>query len=418
MIAGLNKIIILFLILSSFEEVLSQGQSDIDKILGTAFVSNSVKFNLEKIDQLSNLDYNVPLIEKVELRSETNGFDFKKQDYAIRVSPNSKSSRRAHRQFHESVRFMTKMEYTIELMKSLSERYHLIKDYVFANEMLRIEKIRNVVALDKVKLLKKMISLSSFDIVELIEAEDEINRLQRKIQSINNTIENFKMQISELISQDDIQIERGDIISVHKIKTLMLGSLIEIENSHPEAEVLSAKHYNASMEYEWEASKNNFSIGFLQAKYGHDPNDPFRNNFSLGFGFDFPIKGSSGLELNEIKVNILDAQSKYLATKDQIERDKQRSKSKLKSLISIYDLLSKQIEEGNANHALSEYSRQGVASPRALLKLKELTVSNEALLIELQAEIITSYIDYIYRTGLMASNPYTNYIHEELSLLK
>ena len=161
-----SKYILTFLILLiALIEIRSQQSSATNKILNTAFSSNAVKFQYEKSDQLKQLDYAVPLIEKIELRSETNDFDLKKQDLSIRLSPNNKKHRRAHRLYHESVQHMTEMQCSTEIMKALSERYEMITDYAFAKEMLAVENIRKAVAMDKVKLLKKMISLSSFDIV-------------------------------------------------------------------------------------------------------------------------------------------------------------------------------------------------------------------------------------------------------------
>lgn len=414
----IKSTLLIIILALGYSYVYSQSISDIQIVLNTAFEDNSVQFKHKKTNQLSTLDYNVPLIEKVELRSETNDFNLRKQDLSLRVSPNTGSSRRAHRQYHESVMFMAEMEYNTEIMKMLFTKYQLVKDYVFSKEMLRLEKVKNTVALDKVKLLKKMVSLSSFDIVELIEAEDEVNKLQRKIQNIENSVTNLNRQLSAIISKEKINIGISDIISVAQIKSLISLNKLNNTKKHPEEEVLSAKHYNALMEFEWEASKNSFSIGYLQAKYGHDPDKSFGNNFSLGIGFDFPIKGSTRLDLNEIKVDILDTQSEYLELVDRIENNRQMNESRLKSLISMYDLLSIQIEKGNANHALIEYSRQGIASPLAILKLKELTVNNEALLIEIRSDIIETYLNYIYDTGAIGDIPYKNYFNENLSYLQ
>lgn len=398
-------------------KLVAQADSDISKILNTAFKDNGVKFKNEKNYHLGSLDYAVPFLEKIEVRSETNDFDLRKQDYTVRVSPNTGSSRKAHRLYHESVKFMAEMELNTEIMKVLYDKYHLVKDYIFAKERLKLENVKNVVVLDKVKLLKKMISLSSFDIVDLIEAEDELYKLQRTIQSIESNLSNLERQLKELLAQDEINISIDDLISVEQIKSFMSLNVLASKTSHPEQEVLSAKHYNVLMEYDWEVSKNNFSIGFIQASYGYDQDKAFGSNFSLGLGFDIPVKGSTGLELNELKVNILDAQNEYLERVDAIELTKHTSESRLNSLILMYELLSIQIEEGNANHALVEYSKQGIASPQAILKLKELTLNNSALLIEIQSDIMETYLDHIYSTGAIGNKPYQNYFDGDLTTL-
>lgn len=411
----------IFLVIFAFslevKELSAQLNSDISMVLNTAFKENSVKFKNEKSYQLASLDFTVPLLEKVEMRTETNDFDLKKQDLTMRVSPNNGANRKAHRLYHESVKFMSEMELNTEIIKALYDKYNLIKNYVFAKEKLKVSRKKNVIALDKVKLLKKMVSLSSFDIVDLIEAEDEVNRLHRTIQNIENDLLNLEYQLVELLSKEEINIELEHLISVNKIKNIISLRTLVVTMSHPEEEVLSAKYYNTVMEHDWKESKNNFSIGFLQASYGHEPDKPFGSNFSLGIGFDFPIKGSTGLELNEIKINILDAQGEYLERVEEIKKIKQNSESRLLSLIGMYELLSQQIQEGNASHALIEYSKQSVASPQAILKLNELVVNNEALLIDIQSDIMDTYLRYLYSNGVIGIKPYKNYFDANLSIL-
>ncbi len=396
----------------------AQSNSDISKVINTAFKDNRVTYIMDKNHQLSTLDYSVPLVDKIEVRSETNDFDLRKQDVTVRLSPNAGSNRKAYRLYHESLKFMTEMEYNTEIMQALFEKYNLIKDYIFSNEHLKLEKKKNVIALDKLKLLKRMVSLSTFDIVDLIEAEDELYELQRVIQATENTLEEVSIQLRQLLPDQHLKIELEHIISVNRIKELIHQNELTSKLIHPEIEVLSSKHYNVMMEHDWEASKNSLSLGFLQASFGYVPDKSFGSNFSIGFGFDFPIKGSSGLKLNEIKVNILNAQSQYLDRVEKIKTIEQNSKSQLLGLISIYELLSSQIEQGNGRHALREYSKQGIASPMALLKLKELTINNEALLIEIQSDILSVYLEYIYYTGVIGKKPYQNFLDEKLTVLE
>ena len=415
---SLTLYIIVIVFVFTSNRLNAQSNSEVSKILNSAFKKNSVKLKSEKSYQLLALDNSVPFLEKIEIRSETNNFDLRQQDLTVRVSPNNRSARKAHRLYHESVQYMAEIELNTEIMKALFSKYILIKEYVFAEEKLKIQRKKTIVAYDKLKLLKRMVSLSSFDIVDLIEAEDEVYKLQREIQDTENRLKLFTIELNEILNTQEINIELIHIISVPRIKELILSKNIGQKVSHPEQELLSARYYNTLMEHDWEASKNKFSIGFIQASQGYGPDKPFQNNFSVGFGFDIPIKGSSGLVLNEIKVDIIDAQNDFQNCVEEIELAKQNFKETLLSLINMYDLLSLQIEEGNAEHALQEYSKHGVASPEALIRLKELSIDNEFLLIEIWSDILEIYLDYIYVTGNMGRKPYLNFLDPHLTLLK
>lgn len=394
----------------------AQNTIQITRILGSALESSKAGFYKEKISQFNDLDYDIPLLEKIEVRSETNDFDIAQQDMTVRVTTNSKSSRKAYKQYHESVQHMSQMEYQAEIIDALAYRYNLIVDYIYAHEKLELEKSRFALAQDKVKLLKRMVSLASFDIVELIDAEDEVNQTQRLILDTEINIDNLRDRLLDLVNLKVIDISTEDILSVEDIRSFLL-TLEPPTGNHPLAEIQSARHYNALMEHEWEAANSKFSLGFIQASYGHNADRGFRSNFSLGVGFDIPVKGSSRLDLNEKKINILDTQSEYIATKEALAQAKLESTTRLKRLLSMYDLLNQQIEEGNAAHALQEYSRQSTASPLAIIKLKELNMNTAVLLLEVEEDITNSYLSYLYSTGLLGEAPYKNYLDPGHSLL-
>ena len=404
---------LIFLFMHVLFKVNAQVNLQIHKVLHTAFSETQVKFYEEKAKQLNQLDYKIPLVEEVEVRSETNDFDPRKQDFVVRVSTNNRAKRRAYQLYHESVQHMTEMENESEILRALTERYGLIIDYVYTQEIINVQSKIYRIAKDKVKLLKRMVALSSFDIVELIQAEDDVYRIQRQLLNYENKMANLRAEIEQLTGESDIEIFKKEILRVQDIKELMTEISAE-RKTHPEIEIMSARHYNAMMEHEWEDSKSKFSLGFIQAKYGHDPENGFEENFSLGVGFNFPLKGSSRLDLNEKKISILDTQSKYLSIKQEFNHAENENLMQLNRMIQMHELLSKQINEGNAEYALNEYSKQSIATPISLIKLKELNVSNEMLLLEIEEEITISYLQYLYSSGIIGNKPYRNFLYRSL----
>ena len=401
-----------------FVDLKAQELIDLNSILISTFSDLNVKFHDEKSNKLKTLSYDIPLIEKLEFRTETNEFDLRKQEYLFRVSPNSRKSRKSHKSYHESIMHMTAMEYETEIMRSFFLRYKLILDFIYASQKLEVKSKQKIIIDDKVKLLKKSVSLSSFDIVELIEAEDEVLNIQRDILRLEkdklNSLQIIKGIIGKGKTTPLIAIEHA---SVNEIKLIMKQLVAKTKMSHPELEVLSAKHYNNMLEFEWEAAQTKFSLGYVQAQYGYDPNDSFSKNFSIGFGFDIPIRGSSSLDLNEISIDILESQNNYLQRKKDLNYSSNATLNELQSLFVTYDFLKNQLDEGSADYAINEYIKLGMASPRALLKLKEITIKNELLAVELEENIARSYISYIYATGIIGQKPYRNYLHPELKIL-
>ena len=392
----------------------SQQNDQIHKFLKSAFSSTTVKMQLQKSTQMANSNYNIPFIEKLELRSEANLPDIRKQDLVIRVSPNTRDSREAYKSYQESIQYFTEMEYESELMNALIIRYQIIADYVSTKDLLRVEKKKFEVAKDKVILLKRMVSLATFNIVDLIEAEDEIYQLQRKLRKLENSLQNLKNQLSNTLNVEEVQIFKNDILSVNDIERLLL-EITSLDHTHPEIEGLSARYYNSILEHQWEEAQTKFSIGFLQMKYRNDPKENAFSNFTLGFGFDFPLKGASRISLNEKKLNILVSENLVLTKKESVALSISETLAQLKGLIDLYKLLQEQIDEGNADYSLNEYSKQTIASPIALIKLKELSIRNEALLIELEADVAATYLQYLYASGEICRKPYKNFLDPNLT---
>jgi len=407
-------IFILFGLVCQFQ-VKCQNLIDVNSILLSTFNDLNVKFQNEKSIKLKTLEFNLPLIEKFEFRTETKDFDLRKQEYLFRVSPNSSKSRKTHKSYHESIMYMTDMQYEAEVMKSFEMRYKLIIDYIFTIQELDIRSRQKLVINDKVKLLNRSISLSSFDIVELIEAQDEALGVQRDILGLEKDKLTFLQLIQKIVGDTDIApLISIKLATVKDIKVILDLLISEKRSKHPELEALSAKHYNNMMEYERESAQSKFSIGYFQAQYGYDPNDSFSKNFSIGLGFDIPIKGSSSIDLNEISIDILESQSSYLKRKEELANSSNATINELQSLFLTYDFLTNQLDKGNAEYAINEYVKLGMASPRALLKLKEITLKNEFLALELEEKVTRSFINYIYSTGIIGQKPYRNYLHPNL----
>lgn len=412
----INVLLALLLILIFNIETCGQVNQEVKNILNTSFSKTQVNFHREKAMQLNKLNYKIPVIEQVEIRSETNDFDLRKQDFAIRVSTNNTSTRKAYKKYHESVKFITDMEYNSEVLLALTERYNLIVEYVYTQEIIIIQEMSYEIAKDKVKLLKRMVSLSTFNIIELIEAEDDVYRIHRDLQDNENEISTLHSILSTLIGVSKLNILKKDVIKISDIKS-MLVNISTMQNTHPDEEIVSARHYNAMLEHEWENTKSEFKLGFIQARYGYDQENEFKSNFSLGMGFSFPLEGSSRIDLNERKIKILDTQSTYVSVKEEILQEKSESETRITRLLRMYELLSTQIKEGNAEYALEQYRKKSIASPISLIKLKELNISNQLLLLEIEKEITTSYIQYLYNTGIIGEKPYRNFLDSNLPML-
>jgi hypothetical protein len=197
-------------------------------------------------------------------------------------------------------------------------------------------------------------------------------------------------------------------VTMEGIKDLMVAVSSNAILSHTALDLLSAETYKTMLEYEWETAKSKFSLGYVQAQYGYSPGDPFRKNFSIGLGFDIPLKSTGRLDLNEIQVKILESENEYFQMRNQIEENIFTLEQKLNNLISRHDLVTSHLKDSQAEFALQEYSKIAEASPRALLQLRENTLKKQLLLQELEREIYMTFVEFLDLTGTISQQPETN----------
>ena len=401
-----------------FSSMFCAGQKITNDFLKTFQQEEAVSFHKEKILGLSAYNYALPIIEKLEFRTETNEFDWKKQEYLLRVSPNSLRNIKTQRQFQETVRYMTEKELEVATGEAIRKRYDLLIDAIYLKKILAVKNTQKILLQDKVTLMERSVSLPDFEIIELIEAEEEAQKNLREILDISNSILTTETTIQRTIKNaSEIKISAENLISIADIKNNLASMDRSIFDQHPKIEVQSAKLYNRMLEYEWEASKSKFSIGYIQAKYGYDSEDSFGKSFSVGIGFEIPLKNKGRLDLNEIQLNILESKSEVRSIRNQLRERKIALQQNLSNLIRKYELVAKQLELGRSEYALSEYQKIAETPPKALLRLRENTIKLALLLQELEYEIVQSYIEYMDHAGLLIQRPLKNYLRKDLAKL-
>ena len=336
------------------------GQDHLSHFIKGFKQDESVLFQGQKVDYMNRVSYNLPFIEKLEFRTETNDFDLQKQEYLIRVSPNSLKSIKTQKQYQETVKYMTKMELEAVQSQALRRRYDLIVDYIFQKKILAIKQKQRLLLKDKVTLLKRSIALEDFNIMELIEAEDDAQENNREIMDLKNAInttDNTIQKLSHSIQQIDLDSQQ--MLTISALQNILLKRKPNKTANHPALMVQSSKAYNKILEYEWEAAKSKFSLAYFQTKYTYNPtpDDGFRKSISLGFGFDIPFRNSGRLDLNELQINILEAEKQYQNLKFNLNEQKYSLFKRLNNLIQKYELVRQQLEEGQAEFVLHEYQK-------------------------------------------------------------
>lgn len=386
------------------------------EFLASARYQESVTYQQQKASFLKEISHKLPLIEKLEVRTETNDFDLTQQEYLLRVSPNSRHSIKAQNQYQETNRHLADAEQEVALGRAIKERYDILLEFIFTKRLLAVQQKRKKLLNDKVILLKRSVSLPGFDILDLIDAEDEEQENLRSILDMETTIFSIEKEIRQLTKlSKDLKIETDKLLSINDLaKIAQQIKLDKITNK--ELNMLSAEAYSSMMEYEWEAAKNKFSLGYIQTKYGYDDDKGFGQHFSIGIGFDIPLKGAARLDLNELQIETFEKESQYKRRKETLAQQKRIFDQQLNNLIKKHDLIQIQLTDSQAEFALKEYAQIAEASPKALLKLRENTYKKELILHQLEWKIMQTFIELMNTTGRLSQQPFKNYLSKGMEV--
>ncbi len=390
-------------------------QSDLDYFIKGFQNDESVLFQGRKMNYMTTVPSNLPIIEKLEFRTESNGFNLQNQEYLIRVSPNSLRSIKTQKQFQETVLFMTKMEMEAAKSKAIRKRYDLVINYLFQKIVLDIKLKQQLLLNDKVTLLKRSISLDDFDIMDLIEAKDDQQEINRQIMDLKNLIVTLDKVIQDSDRSDQrILIDDFDLPTINSIKKKLLKLNPVKSSSHPILKVQSAKAYNRILRYQREDANSKISLSYLQAKYAYDddPTDSFRKSISIGIGFDIPFKNAGRLDLNELQIDIFESESEYRNLNKRLNEQKFATFNHLNNLIQKYELVSDQLKNSQSEYVLKEYQKIAETPPKAIIKLRENTLKTELLVKKQAYEIMLTYIEYLEYAGLLIQEPINNYLKE------
>ena len=134
-----RSILLLFLLFCILSFSLSaQNEVTITKFLGSIKESNKVKTDSNTVSLLKDYNYNLPIIRNVQFRTETSDLLLDRQEYTLRVKPNSlfaiSKQKKLYQKKIEEIIIKNQLDFNEELKK----RYILILDYIFTDTIITI----------------------------------------------------------------------------------------------------------------------------------------------------------------------------------------------------------------------------------------------------------------------------------------
>jgi len=348
-------------------------------------------------------------IEDLEFRTETKDFDFRQQDYVIRLSPSTKAIRKAEEELY--LAYTSKPTDNTKLIieyKFIEDAYHYWVNEYISNRKRELYTEWDHILKDKKSIVEKQLLENDFDMSDFFKVNSEMKDLAlRKVSSVDNsTLYQSPFQAS------NVQFDFKDIITIQSIKSFA-NSFDPSQNSTTlKDHEYSYEAYVIQKELNLELAQSKQIFRFGQVAISGPNKDPFKENFSIGAAFRMPWDGGNRLKIYELRHKLEEISFTSDSELEEVLVSASRAKTKLLNLIRIHEEMEDLRDEQHLDSEkfIEVIARSQGFNPMHALEVKEESIKSRLESINSLQKIYESYINLLKDSQLMFKTPYTNYL--------
>lgn len=369
-------------------------------------LENTIKENLADNPQ------KLPLLDELEFRTEMNEFDFRRQQYTVRISNHTLGQMKQQKKKYNTALQVADAKTQVQFFDALEDRYQLLIAAKFAKEFQVFSKELIVILEDKKTLIENELALGlEDDFSNLIDIEEELQDQAISILDLKQLQSKTNFQIKSWF-QNESSINFSDFVSLKKVRSTIATVDEQTIASHPEIVEKNLRLQLAQTETQIERKEAQNYLKFLQVRFSDNPNDLIKERISVGAGFRIPTKTAATLKIKEAEAEVfesnLDVQREKLDLKSQIKT----IKTALNFQLERWDLLNIQHQNFNKKYNTEALVERGITDAMLLLKTKERILKKQFQLKKLELDIYENYLDLLAVSGKMMELPLRNFVSE------
>ncbi len=364
---------------------------------------------------LQTTNQKLPLVEKLEFRTETDEFDLERQEYLFRVSLNGTKAQKAQTQITQSSMRLYQTEVATQVQKKLKEQYQFIIDWYYLEREQDLFENRREILEDKRKTYEKMMSNNAmFSIDDFLKNDQNIQKIDRATALATTKKDWIFINLS--IAADTLKelgLNQEGWITVEKMKALQDQLEVDLLQNPKYAEQAAQVDF-AKSQLDFEVARGKKVIDFLQMKYRGDDKLEFGQEWSVGLGVNIPTNLSVRRKQNEAILEILEEERQMRLLQENIFSKIQENQFLFKTYYQEYELLKTQSENRSVEESLSQHLDNPNVNIITLLKVKENQLKTIEDLLEIEKILTLLYLDNLDLSGNLEQAPLINHLTEAL----
>ncbi len=399
---------------------LAQISVSTSKFLSAALEEQSIFLHQKKLDFLKNTNHQMPWVDELEFRTETDEMNFDRQEYLMRFRYNTKGERNAQNKMHSSNIELEEAERILILEETLMDKYSLVLKYMALFQEIEITKEQQIVVLDKIIVLRRkaVASTDDFEINDLLKEEENAQELEQKLLGLKNDYDYLKSLIkTSLKINTEIELDASNIISIDELKS----KIEQLPKSVAANYNLFKRKLNidqSALEYDLEKTKNDWKMDYVQFKYAGRDKLNFGQKWSFGLGVEIPLKDAGRLEKSDYLLDRMALENRILLQNASLAERLQKTYQGIESKIQQHELVERQLADSQLLYSFENYPQHQDADPLVLLNIKSSLLKRQFNKMKIEKDIYSLYLEIIELTGKAVEMPLRNYLSSNWELLE
>jgi len=393
---------------------IAQKTVNLTEVLAATHRLEQIKGDSTKLSYLNDFNYNLPFIKSVQLRTETRDLLLERQEYTVRIKPNSLKAISSQKKMFENKIAEIEIENQLHFNSELKKQYFLLINHIFNKKLMNLYEEKNNQLKDKLMVLSNSIYDSNFDVRDLVSTEEELFDTKLKLTQLREENSNQQFVLKQLlrVSEDSVQLNHSNLILPQQILAFTMEDTLA--NVGLAVGLKELKLSTLENEMQLSLAKEKQFFDYVQAKYGGKNSFLFNENFSLGVGINLPFFGNTRGKRGAFYFNQQLEQYELTDSRREVQEEYILRRNAFKKASLKYEMLQQQIQESSISALLETYQKIDGVSPLLILKLKiqehKKTIEN----LKSEHELYKSFIEVLSSSSVLYQRPLQNFLSTSL----
>ena len=393
----------------------AQQETSVSELLKSQVIGKEKAVLENGLEFLKNENQTIPLLDKMEFRSETDELDIEQQEYVFRMSFNTRKSQKIQNQMTQNNIHLYDLQTQRLVERQLFQQYtHIIQWHYVEEELSLLEEKKEVLEDKRMVYQKMMAGALTFDISDLLKIEETLHELRRSVLQLEHQ---KKYSVEQLVSENEsfsnVALDAGDWISMETMQRI-LDEIESTGNQTVAQNIQAIKLRSEELNYDMEKAEGQRILDFVQLKYSGNDKLEIDKEFSLGVGINIPTKASGRAKMNKAMLDIFEEKFKQQELETELEEEIKEHFADFQLLTEEYQLIQQYIHKNQLKDTFEKYRKVGTVPPLTLLRIKEGILKDEKNLQKIEKEACFLFLEIIKKKGQLRHAPNVNYLSNNL----